>query len=46
MTDWATDLYELEYEDPETLWQLILTTHSKSLHGFKRFFQRVRLRTY
>src|SRR5437764_970075 len=28
-TAWATDLYELEYEDPETLWQLILTIHSK-----------------
>ena len=28
-TAWATDLYELEYDDPETLWQLILTIHSK-----------------
>jgi len=28
-TAWATDLYELEYEDPETLWQLILPIHSK-----------------
>jgi len=28
-TAWATDLYELEYEDPETLWLLILTIHSK-----------------
>ena len=29
-TAWATDLYELEYEDCETLWQLILTIHSKN----------------
>jgi len=28
-TAWATDLYDLEYHDPETLWQLILTIHSK-----------------
>jgi len=28
-TAWATDLYRLEYEDPETLWLLILTIHSK-----------------
>lgn len=28
-TAWATDLYELEYEEPEALWQLILTIHSK-----------------
>jgi len=28
-TAWATDLYEFEHEDPETLWQLILTIHSK-----------------
>ena len=28
-TAWATDLYELEYNEPETLWQLILTIHAK-----------------
>lgn len=28
-TSWATDLYELKYDDPETLWQLILTVHAK-----------------
>jgi hypothetical protein len=28
-TAWATDLYELEYDDPETLWLLILEIHAK-----------------
>lgn len=27
---WATDLYELRYHDPETLWLLILTIHAKN----------------
>jgi hypothetical protein len=26
---WSTDLYELEYHNPEMLWQLILMIHSK-----------------
>lgn len=26
---WATDLYELEYNDPETLWSLILEIHHR-----------------
>ena len=26
---WATDLYELEYNDPETLWELILAIHAR-----------------
>jgi hypothetical protein len=29
-TAWATDLYELEYNDPETLWLLILAIHAKN----------------
>jgi hypothetical protein len=29
MAAWATDLYELEYNDPETLWLLILAIHGK-----------------
>ncbi|MGA8743410.1 MAG: DUF6869 domain-containing protein [Terracidiphilus sp.] len=28
-TAWATDLYDLEYDDPETLWLLILNIHRK-----------------
>jgi hypothetical protein len=28
-TAWATDLYDLEYDDPETLWLLILNIHGK-----------------
>ena len=28
-TGWATDLYELLYDDPETLWKLILAIHAK-----------------
>jgi hypothetical protein len=28
-TAWATDLYDLEYDDPETLWLLILAIHAK-----------------
>ncbi|MCL2660718.1 MAG: hypothetical protein FWD64_09405, partial [Acidobacteriaceae bacterium] len=28
-TAWATDLYEFEYHDPETLWLLIQTIHAK-----------------
>jgi hypothetical protein len=28
-TAWATDLYELEYNDPETLWLLILAVHAR-----------------
>jgi hypothetical protein len=26
---WTTDLYELEYHDPETLWLLILAIHAR-----------------
>jgi len=29
VTAWATDLYDLEYDDPETLWLLILAIHAK-----------------
>jgi hypothetical protein len=28
-TAWATDLYDLEYDDPESLWLLILNIHGK-----------------
>jgi hypothetical protein len=28
-TAWATDLYELEYHDPEALWLLIMAIHTK-----------------
>jgi hypothetical protein len=28
-SDWATDTYDLLYEDPETLWLLILAVHRK-----------------
>lgn len=28
-TAWTTDLYELEYHDPETLWLLILAIHAR-----------------
>jgi hypothetical protein len=28
-SDWATDLYDLTYDDSETLWKLILAIHSK-----------------
>jgi len=27
-TAWATDLYQLEHHDPETLWSLILIIHA------------------
>jgi len=26
---WATDIYDLEYHDPETLWRLILAIHAR-----------------
>jgi hypothetical protein len=26
---WATDVYDLEYHDPETLWLLIMAIHEK-----------------
>ena len=29
-TAWATDLYDLEYHDPETLWLLILAIHARN----------------
>ena len=28
-TEWATDLYDLEYHDPETLWLFILAVHAQ-----------------
>jgi len=28
-TGWATDLYDMTYDDPETLWKLILAIHAK-----------------
>jgi hypothetical protein len=29
-SSWATDTFDLEYEDPETLWLLILAVHRKN----------------